>query len=601
MKKNGFTLVELLAVIAILAILIIFALPNFIKLFNNSKENSFIVEIKKIYDTAKQNWMKESILATSEITYARSNGVDCNNALKLSGRSEINYHIKLDKNGNVIEYYVEDGTYQYSYSGPDLLIENINNVLKIASINESDKVVITCDGAGGGYNDATPSIADYVKRQENGVITPGDEVIIDEEHFYVVSTNQTETVLLAKYDLNITNNQQVTSNQTKSKFASVGYWDESQCVLQSGSWNCGTNPTGLMSPYSDGGQVYCESMNGKNCAYIFDGNSTIYDAVNAYANKIATDTGYNITGRLMTLAEATALKSATTEGSKIIKDKNGHKYWLGTAYGKRFIWYVDSSGVINGDYFSNSFSVRPVIIVSTSLVGGNPYTNNGSNNDSGNTLTGTNIATFVERQVEGNITIGDELTIAEENFYIIDSNLEQTILLAKYDLNVSQNAQVTSGQTTITFANEGYWDGLQCVYKNGGWSCLGSPEGLLSQYATNGKVYCEDSSLTNCAYVYDGNSNLITAVNEYASKIESSTNTHVTGRLLTLEEAVGVSNQNQAGLNAIKDKNGIRYWLATAYGKRFIWNIDSSGKITGNYFNNKYGIRPVIIVSTSAL
>ena len=38
MSKKGFTLVELLAVIAILAILVIIALPNILKMFNNAKK-----------------------------------------------------------------------------------------------------------------------------------------------------------------------------------------------------------------------------------------------------------------------------------------------------------------------------------------------------------------------------------------------------------------------------------------------------------------------------------------------------------------------------------------------------------------------------------
>lgn len=35
MKKQGFTLVELLAVIAIMAMLVIIALPNVLKMFND--------------------------------------------------------------------------------------------------------------------------------------------------------------------------------------------------------------------------------------------------------------------------------------------------------------------------------------------------------------------------------------------------------------------------------------------------------------------------------------------------------------------------------------------------------------------------------------
>ena len=44
-NKNGFTLVELLAVIAILAILVIVAMPNVLGMFNEAKQNTFITEV----------------------------------------------------------------------------------------------------------------------------------------------------------------------------------------------------------------------------------------------------------------------------------------------------------------------------------------------------------------------------------------------------------------------------------------------------------------------------------------------------------------------------------------------------------------------------
>ena len=600
MKKNGFTLVELLAVIAILAILIILALPNTIKFFNESKENAFIVEVKKLYESAKQEWMKNSILNTTEVAYARTSSGDCSNSLNLNGRKEINYYIKINKNGNVVEYYAEDGTYQYTYSGDGLNVEDIKTVYQIANINESDKVSISCNEASGGINDAIPSIATFVKRQTQGAITIGDEVIIAEDHFYVVSSNNIETVLLAKYDLNTKSNAQVSSNQTKSKFANKGYWDEMQCEHKSGKMVCGEHSE-LLSPYSDDGKVYCESINGKNCAYIFDDNCVFYAAVNNYAHKIAESTGQNISGRLMTLDEAKNLKTANSAGTKAIKDQNGNRYWLGTVFGKTYIWNIDSSGVINGNPFNNSYGIRPVIIVSTPLVGPTSNSNNAQNENTGNTPSGTNIAEFVTRQVDGAITVGDELKINEENFYVISSNNQKTSLLAKYDLNTTTNVQVTSGQTKMSFAYEGYWDGLQCRLKDGAWSCIGEPEGLLSQYAEGGKAYCEKSFLSNCPYVYDGNSNLSTVVDVYADKIEQATGANVTGRLMTLEEAARLADTNQTLLNMIKDQNGNRYWLGTAYGKRFIWNIDSSGNFNGNMFNSSYGVRPVIEVPTSSL
>ena len=45
MKKNGFTLIELIAVLVIISIIALLAAPNIITLMQSTKEKSFISEI----------------------------------------------------------------------------------------------------------------------------------------------------------------------------------------------------------------------------------------------------------------------------------------------------------------------------------------------------------------------------------------------------------------------------------------------------------------------------------------------------------------------------------------------------------------------------
>ena len=110
MKRKGFTLVELLAVIAILAILVIIALPNVLKMFNDAKKNSFLTEAKTVYSEAGKKYISDNITSpgNNEHIYCKSK-TDSLNPLSLSGRG-INYYIKTDSNGNVNTIVVWDDT-----------------------------------------------------------------------------------------------------------------------------------------------------------------------------------------------------------------------------------------------------------------------------------------------------------------------------------------------------------------------------------------------------------------------------------------------------------------------------------------------------------
>lgn len=67
--KHGFTLVELLAVIAILAILVIIAMPNILGMFNDAKLNSFVMDVQKIVDIAKAEFAIDSFSNGGNNTY----------------------------------------------------------------------------------------------------------------------------------------------------------------------------------------------------------------------------------------------------------------------------------------------------------------------------------------------------------------------------------------------------------------------------------------------------------------------------------------------------------------------------------------------------
>ncbi len=146
MKSNkGFTLVELLAVIAILAILVLIALPNIMEMFKEAKKNSFLTECKQIYKTAQNQWMSDSMFDTNEQIYSRCDSCS-GKSLKLSGRTQINYYVKVNKAGKISELYVTDNTFQYKYNGGNLLITDITEAEEISNISDDEILAISSSG-----------------------------------------------------------------------------------------------------------------------------------------------------------------------------------------------------------------------------------------------------------------------------------------------------------------------------------------------------------------------------------------------------------------------------------------------------------------------
>ena len=210
--------------------------------------------------------------------------------------------------------------------------------------------------------------------------------------------------------------------------------------------------------------------------------------------------------------------------------------------------------------------------------------------------------TYINRQNVGQITAEDEVAIGEERFYVVSSDATNTVLLAKYDLKSDGNGsymQDTSGTNTnivkvdfLDSNNMAYWDNRNCTY-NYGWSCPGSG-GLKSEYANSANPAGTTSYTTPYPEVYDSNAvKVYPVVESYVNKIATDTGISITGKLMTYEQA------NSLSTNVRKDMNGYRYWLGSAYSNFDVETVYSGSLVLNNNINHTFGVRPVIIVSTS--
>ena len=105
MKNKGFTLVELLAVIAILALLVIIALPNVLKMFNQAKKDTFLTEAKTIYKEISKKYISETMKGNKINIISNTN-----NKLDLESNN-LKYNIKLNNDGSIKKFEVSNGTY----------------------------------------------------------------------------------------------------------------------------------------------------------------------------------------------------------------------------------------------------------------------------------------------------------------------------------------------------------------------------------------------------------------------------------------------------------------------------------------------------------
>ncbi len=228
--------------------------------------------------------------------------------------------------------------------------------------------------------------------------------------------------------------------------------------------------------------------------------------------------------------------------------------------------------------------------------------------------------------MKGNLKPGDQIKIGEtEDFYVISSNSEKTVLLAKYNLMVGVNGNWN--QIQIPTSTPGY--GLQSVDALGYNDVMNvatvefsstnywmNGNDLLSPYNENNTIYYDENgdwdkkfkyrsdNSVAYPYVYDSNSTIYGYINGnggYVDKLkEMGAPSTITGRLLTYEEADAAQTIQDNGTSIMS--NGQSYWLGSAYSFYGMWGVFSrtSSFGIGDYdIDLGFGVRPVIEISTS--
>ena len=393
-KKKGFTLIELLAVIIILGILMIIAIPSVTKYISDSRKNAYVDTAKEIVSGAR-NKVNEGELGmydTNTTYYIPASYIETENASKSPYGDFTEAYVGVVYDGVGYKYYwisCDDAGQGVSKITPvdildtddivsDLSGSDITSVIETTGIGSRSEIKIynpstnSWNGVvGGAVNTVSEgtgtNVVEYPTEKTKATVTAGEIVKIGSEEFYVISNDGTNLVLLARYNLKVGDIYDSNENKIGQYSSSdSGYGLQSSEAI---GWATSGNYNGTMafsnSNYWDNKVgttypgVYCSNPNGPNCVVVFDGNSYLSQYVNSYRQKIEKIGAAVKEARLLSLEEAFSFRNINYNAFKETS------YWLGTACSSTDMCVVSSGGYFGGLTYTNysGSGVRPVIVI----------------------------------------------------------------------------------------------------------------------------------------------------------------------------------------------------------------------------------------------
>ncbi len=147
MKKKGFTLVELLAVIVILAVILIIAMPRISDVIKNSKEASLETTAKLIASQAEKKYTENQVLDGSS-------AIKCSDVAKISSNDYESCNITFDDKGNAKVTIVGKGKFEgmavydgtkdsAKASAKKDIVETAAKYFSYEEVNDDDDIVKT--------------------------------------------------------------------------------------------------------------------------------------------------------------------------------------------------------------------------------------------------------------------------------------------------------------------------------------------------------------------------------------------------------------------------------------------------------------------------